>query len=376
MAKRILFIVGTRPEAIKIAPLYYELKNNSNMEIMIGLTGQHNELLYQALNFFGIEPDFDLEVMSKNQSLNGLIAKVITGIDQMLIQIQPDFILVQGDTSTVFGASLAAFHHKIKVIHLEAGLRSFDKYSPFPEEINRQLTSVIADIHFTPTRQSALNLEYRGIKQGVHIVGNTVIDALFLGLKRIEETGTNDEITSYFSFLDFQKKIVLLTCHRRENFGKGLLNIVSAVKEVALTFSNELQFCFPVHPNPNIKDVVLEHLKDLPNVFLISPLSYPYLIWLMNKSYFILTDSGGIQEEAPSLKKPILVMRDKTERVEGVDEGNAVLLGNDRSQIVTHCERLMRDEHYYQSFFAKQNPYGDGTASAQINRILNENYGC
>lgn len=370
--KKILFIVGTRPEAIKIAPLYFELKNNSSMEVLIGLTGQHKELIYQALNFFGIKPDFDLEVMTENQTLNSLVSKVIVGVDGMLKEINPDYILVQGDTTTVFGAALAAFHNKIKVIHLEAGLRSFDKYSPFPEEMNRQLTSVIADIHLAPTTTSAENLAKEGITKGVHVVGNTVIDALFLGLEQIKKSEIKNEIENYFSFLDKGKKTILMTCHRRENFGEALLDIVSAVKEIASKYAEDVQVCFPVHPNPNIKKVVDEHLGNLKNVFLIAPLSYPYLIWLMDKSYFILTDSGGIQEEAPSLKKPVLVMRDKTERTEGVEEGNAVLLGSDKGKIISNSERLIEDKVFYSSFSANRNPYGDGTASKQIRQLLNE----
>lgn len=372
--KKILFIVGTRPEAIKVAPLYFELKNNSSIEVQIGLTGQHKELIYQALGFFGITPDFDLEVMTENQTLNSLIAKVIIGIDGVLKRIRPDYILVQGDTSTVFGAALAAFQNKIKVIHLEAGLRSFDKYAPFPEEMNRQLTSVIADIHLAPTKSAVANLKKEGVVRSVYQVGNTVIDALFLGLKQIESSNVRNDIEKYFSFLDDNKRTILMTCHRRENFGEGIKNIVSAVKEVALKFSDRIQFCYPVHPNPNIKSVVDEYLGNIPNVFLIEPLSYPYLIWMMNASYFVLTDSGGIQEEAPSLRKPVLVMREETERMEGIEEGNAVLLGNDREKIIRHCERLILDVEYYQSFSSQENPYGDGTASRQINAVLNEEF--
>jgi UDP-N-acetylglucosamine 2-epimerase (non-hydrolysing) len=368
--KKILFIVGTRPEAIKIAPLYHELKKAQNFEVLVGCTGQHKELIYQALDFFHITPDFDLQLMSANQSLNSLLAKVIEGIDKALTEIKPDYILVQGDTTTVFGASLAAFHQKVKVIHLEAGLRSFDKYSPFPEEMNRLLTSSIAEIHLAPTTTSAENLRKEGVTQGVHVVGNTVIDALFLGLKNIEQSEIKTEIEGYFSFLDPNKRTVLLTCHRRENFGDALLEIVSAVKSSALEFKDELQFCFPVHPNPNVKNVVHQHLADLPNVHLIEPLSYPYLIWLMSHSHFILTDSGGIQEEAPSLQKPVLVLREVTERNEGIEQGNAVLTGSSKKIIVAQIQRLMTDVNYYNSFSINANPYGTGTASVQIRELL------
>jgi UDP-N-acetylglucosamine 2-epimerase (non-hydrolysing) len=374
MKKKILIIVGTRPEAIKVAPLYHEFKRNGNFDVVVGLTGQHKELIYQALDFFQIKPDFDLQLMTENQSLNTLLSKVIVGIDNALIDIRPDFILVQGDTTTVFGASIAAFHQKIKVIHLEAGLRSFDKYSPFPEEMNRLLTSSIADIHLAPTDTAADNLHREGITKGVHIVGNTVIDALFLGLENIENSSIRSEIESYFSFLDKDKKTVLMTCHRRENFGDALLDIVAAVKEIASEFSDSLQICFPVHPNPNVKNVVHEQLGNLKNVFLIEPLSYPYLIWLMNKSYFILTDSGGIQEEAPSLKKPVLVLREKTERTEGIEHGNAMLLGSSKHAIVENAQKLMQDESFYDSFSLKPNPYGDGKSCEIICRLMNETY--
>lgn len=370
--KKILFIVGTRPEAIKIAPLYHELKKDTAFEILVGCTGQHKELIYQALDFFRIKPDFDLEVMTENQSLNTLLSRVITGIDRTLSEIKPDAILVQGDTTTVFGASIAAFHHKIKVIHLEAGLRSFDKYSPFPEEMNRLLTSVIADIHLAPTDTAEKNLHAEGITQGVHVVGNTVIDALFLGLENIAQSSIEAEIQSYFSFLDKGKKTILMTCHRRENFGEPLLEITAAVRDFALEFEDSVQICFPVHPNPNVKKVVHEKLGDLKNVFMIEPLSYPYLIWLMNQSYFILTDSGGIQEEAPSLKKPVLVLREKTERTEGIDHGNAVLLGSNRKAITEHARRLMLDAAFYAAFSAQANPYGDGHSSEMIRRVLHE----
>jgi len=374
MKKKILIIVGTRPEAIKVAPLYHEFKRNGNFDVVVGLTGQHKELIYQALDFFQIKPDFDLQLMTENQSLNTLLSKVIVGIDNALIDIRPDFILVQGDTTTVFGASIAAFHQKIKVIHLEAGLRSFDKYSPFPEEMNRLLTSSIADIHLAPTDTAADNLHREGITKGVHIVGNTVIDALFLGLENIENSSIRSEIESYFSFLDKDKKTVLMTCHRRENFGDALLDIVAAVKEIASEFSDSLQICFPVHPNPNVKNVVHEQLGNLKNVFLIEPLSYPYLIWLMNKSYFILTDSGGIQEEAPSLKKPVLVLREKTERTEGIDHGNAVLLGSSKQAILENAQKLMNNSSFYDSFSLKPNPYGDGKSCEIICRLMNETY--
>jgi UDP-N-acetylglucosamine 2-epimerase (non-hydrolysing) len=368
--KKILIIVGTRPEAIKIAPLYHELKKDPNLDVLVGCTGQHKELIYQALDFFHITPDFDLQLMTANQTLNTLLAKVIEGIDRSLTEIKPDYILVQCDTTTVFGAAIAAFHQKVKVIHLEAGLRSFDKFSPFPEEMNRLLTSSIADIHLAPTSTSADNLHKEGITRGVHVVGNTVIDALFLGLQNIEKSEIKQEIAAYFSFLDPNKRTVLLTCHRRENFGEALLEIVSAIRSLAIEFKDELQFCFPVHPNPNVKNVVHEHLADLPNVHLIEPLSYPYLIWLMSQSHFILTDSGGIQEEAPSLKKPVLVLREVTERTEGIEQGNAVLLGSDKEAIIANARRLMTDTAFYQSFSANPNPYGNGDACALIRQLL------
>jgi UDP-N-acetylglucosamine 2-epimerase (non-hydrolysing) len=370
MPKKILFILGTRPEAIKIAPVYHYFKQAGTFEALIGLTGQHRELARQALEFFKITPDFDLDVMTENQTLNSLMAKIIVGIDRELQQHRPDYIMVQGDTTTVLSASLAAFHLKIPVLHLEAGLRSGDKYSPFPEEMNRALTGGLTAIHLAPTPAAAENLRRENITHEVHTVGNTVIDALHLGLKFVQEPQYQSELSNYFAFLNPEKKTILVTCHRRENFGEGVLNITGAIRDIATKYSDEVTFCIPVHPNPHVKSVFERELADLPNVHLLAPLSYPYLISLMNLSFCILTDSGGIQEEAPSLGKPVLVMREKTERTEGIDSKNAELVGTNRELITQRVDQLITDPAYYASFAINPNPYGDGNSSRLIHEIL------
>lgn len=370
MAKKILFVLGTRPEAIKIAPVYHTFKAAGVFEVALGLSGQHRQLARQALEFFQIKPDFDLDVMTENQSLNQLMAKIIIGMDREFLMHKPDYVMVQGDTTTVLGAALAAFHLKIPVLHLEAGLRSGDMQSPFPEEMNRSLTGSLAAIHLAPTNAAAENLVRENIRSEVHVVGNTVIDALHLGLKFIGASSYQSELESHFSFLNPNKKTILLTCHRRENFGEGVLNITGAIRDIADRYRDDVEFCIPVHPNPHVKSVFEDVLKDLPNVHLIAPLSYPYLLWLMNKSYCILTDSGGIQEEAPSLGKPVLVLREKTERNEGIESKNAVLVGTNRALIVELTDRLLNDSDYYSSFSVNPNPYGDGKSSQMIHEIL------
>ncbi len=366
---KVLFILGTRPEAIKLAPLIREFKNDNTFVTKVCITAQHRQMLDQVLEFFAIEPDFDLDIMKENQTLFDISSHGLKLIEPILENFKADIIFVQGDTTTAFIGALAGFYKKIAIAHVEAGLRSGDLFSPFPEEGNRKLVSQIATYHFAPTEIASNNLAIENIKSGVHVVGNTVIDALFLGLEIIKEKG-EDSFRSSFSKIDFSKKIMLVTGHRRESFGEPFLNICNAIKDIAVKFEDVIEIVYPVHFNPNVRKPVNEILKDLGNVHLIEPLSYPYLIWLMNKSHLVLTDSGGIQEEAPSLGKPVLVMRDVTERKEGVDAGTAKLVGSDRKKIVEEVTTLMKDRISYDKMAKAVNPYGDGQTSQRILKII------
>lgn len=366
--KKILFILGTRPEAIKFAPLIHAVNQDGYFHSLVCFTGQHKEMLHQTAGFFEIRPDFDLALMSNNQSLAEFFSRSLMALSVLIEKEKPDLVFVQGDTSTVLSASLASFYHKIKIAHLEAGLRSGDKYNPFPEEINRVLSSRIADFHFSPTPVARQNLQSEGINKNIFVVGNTVIDALFLCLSILSEKG-EDTYRSKFPNLDFSKKIILITCHRRENFGKPLSDILEAFKK----FANEhpqIQLVYPVHLNPHVQDKVYRQLSGISNIHLLDPLEYPSLIWLMNKCFFVVTDSGGIQEEAPSLGKPVLVLRGVTERIESIEAGTAVLVGSDPQKIDSEMNRLCRDGDYYSGFQKNSNPYGDGTAAQKILDIL------
>jgi UDP-N-acetylglucosamine 2-epimerase (non-hydrolysing) len=366
---KLLFLFGTRPEAIKMAPLIKEFSKDSKFEVRVGLTAQHRELLDQVMHFFGITAHYDLNVMKPNQTLHGLTSVLIQDItEKILLQEKFDYVFVQGDTTTVLAGSLAAFYQKIPVIHIEAGLRSKDKFSPFPEEINRVLTSHIAAMHFCPTETAKGFLEIEGISKNVFVVGNTVIDALLNGLNIIKNT-SEEVYFKKFEKVDFSKKIILVTSHRRENFGHPLDEILEAVYIVAEKFFNEIEIIFPVHPNPNVKEVVSKKLIA-PNIILYNPLDYPELIWVMDKSYFIMTDSGGIQEEAPSLGKPVLVLREVTERMEGVDAGTAVLVGYSKEKIIFEAEKLLNDSSYYNRIANSVNPYGDGNTAGRVKQIL------
>lgn len=373
MRKKFLLVFGTRPEAIKLAPIYRELKASANnYEVRVCSTGQHKEMLEQVTNFFDIKIDYDLKVMKPNQSLFRLTSEIIKKIEYVFDDFEPDLVFVQGDTTTAFCGSLASFYKKVPVAHIEAGLRSFDKYSPFPEEVNRLLVGHLADYHFAPTKKAKENLIREGIKKNVWIVGNTVIDALFLGLKIIDENKRlKNQIEKYFSFIDNSKKVLLLTVHRRESFGEKIDNVLNAIKEVAVN-RNDIQIVFPVHLNPNVRDKALTILKKIGNVKLIEPLSYPYLIYLMRKSKLVVTDSGGIQEEAPSLKKPVVVLRDVTERMEGVLAKNAILVGTDKHKIIDIVNKLLDDDNLYNSMTAQKNPYGDGRATKRIIKKMEE----
>lgn len=369
--KKVLFIFGTRPEAIKMAPLIKSFGTDSFFDVKIAVTAQHREMLDQVLNFFEIEVDYDLNIMKPNQSLHKLTANLVARItDEILVKEKFDAVFVQGDTTTVLAASLAAFYQKIEIIHIEAGLRSHDMHSPFPEEMNRVLTSRLATYHFCPTPNSAENLLVENIKKNVFVVGNTVIDALLMGLSKIKNTAES-HFSKQFERIDFSKKMVLVTCHRRENFGKPFEAICDALLELAKLHQDTIEIVYPVHLNPNVKEVAHQRLIA-PNIKLIAPLDYPELIWMMDKSYLILTDSGGIQEEAPSLGKPVLVLREVTERTEGVEAGTAILVGSNQSKIVEESNKILNDENYYQSIASSSNPYGDGSTSEKIKAILKQ----
>jgi len=359
-----LFIFGTRPEAIKLAPLIKEFQQHEDFETKVCVTAQHREMLDQVLNFFGIKPDYDLNLMKPNQTLFDMTANALKSLEKVLDIAKPDIIFVQGDTTTAFVGALASFYKKIPVAHVEAGLRSFNKYSPFPEEINRVLVGHLADYHFAPTEKAKENLFNENIKKNVYVVGNTVIDALFLGLDIIKKQG-EERFYKFFNFIDFSKKILLVTGHRRESFGKPFENICYALKELVRKHK-DIEIVYPVHLNPNVREPVNRILKGEKRIHLIKPLDYPYLIWLMNKSYLILTDSGGIQEEAPSLGKPVLVMRDVTERIEGIQAGTAKLVGTNPQKIIEETSKLLENPYLYNTMAKAVNPYGDGKSSARI----------
>ncbi|MDH5201995.1 MAG: UDP-N-acetylglucosamine 2-epimerase (non-hydrolyzing) [Nitrospirota bacterium] len=363
-ASRFLFIFGTRPEAIKLAPLIVKLKDVGNIQVCV--TGQHREMLDQVLQFFSIVPDYDLKVMMENQSLLAVTSRSLKLLEKVIKESKPDLIIVQGDTTTTLVGVLAGFYNKIKVAHIEAGLRSFHKFSPFPEETNRVLVSHVADYHFAPTDKAKENLLREGISEGnIFVVGNTVIDALFMGLDIVNRN--EKRFYDYFTFLNFSKRIILVTGHRRESFGKPFENICYALKEIA---QENVEIIYPVHLNPNVRGHVYPMLSGIKNIHLVEPLDYPYLIWLMSKSYLILTDSGGIQEEAPSLGKPVLVLRDITERTEGIDEGTALLVGTDKERIVTSVKMLLSNKGKYNKMAKRRNPYGDGRSSLRIRDIV------
>lgn len=363
---KILAVFGTRPEAIKMAPIVKLLSKNSNFETQICVTAQHRSMLDQVLALFQITPDYDLNMMVSNQSLSSIVYNVLNGLDEILSHFQPHWVLVQGDTSTTFAASLAAFYKKINVGHIEAGLRTYEIYSPWPEEVNRQLTSRIASLHFAPTEQAQNNLLKEGIvKEKIMITGNTIIDALMTTVDFIQNN--EDLVETFhkqFPFLDSNKKLILVTSHRRENLGNGLQQICQAL--LKLSNRSDVQIVYPVHLNPNIIKPVNKILGTQKNIYLLKPQDYLPFVFLMMKSYLILTDSGGIQEEAPSLGKPILVARDTTERPEGIRDGTAKLIGTDARTIVKMIEALLDDKTLYATMSSAINPYGDGKAAQRI----------
>jgi len=348
-----------------MAPLVNAFKESDSFETKVCVTAQHREMLDQVLNFFDIVPDYDLNLMRPNQNLFTLTAAILTEIKAVLEDFKPDYVYVHGDTTTTMAASLASFYSGAKVCHVEAGLRTFNKYSPFPEEINRSITGRIADIHFAPTETSQNNLLAENTpKDQIVITGNTVIDALMISVNKVE-TVKDEEIEALKKAIDFDKDIILVTGHRRENHGQGFINISEALKRIATTFKS-VQIIYPVHLNPNVQKPVYEILGNVSNIHLISPLAYPAFVWLMDKSKLIITDSGGVQEEAPSLGKPVLVMRNTTERPEAVEAGTVILVGTDVNKIVTETTVLLTDNDSYAAMSKLHNPYGDGNACQRI----------
>ncbi|PWI29824.1 UDP-N-acetylglucosamine 2-epimerase (non-hydrolyzing) [Flavobacteriaceae bacterium LYZ1037] len=368
MKKKILIVFGTRPEAIKMAPLVKTFQEfNDQFETKVCITAQHREMLDQVLSFFEITPDYDLDLMKPNQNLFGLTADIITHLKPVLDNFNPDYVFVHGDTTTTMATSLAGFYSGAKVCHVEAGLRTFNMQSPFPEEMNRSVTGVVANLHFAPTVTSKQNLLTENKKeQDIIITGNTVIDALLFSVSKVNSTHFEDkEVEELKTIIDPSKQVILVTGHRRENHGQGFINICEALKEIAIAHP-ESQIIYPVHLNPNVQKPVYELLANISNIKLIAPLSYPAFVWLMEKSHLIITDSGGVQEEAPSLGKPVLVMRDTTERPEAVDAGTVLLVGTNINKIVAEANRLLTDKDSYSAMSKLHNPYGDGHACKKI----------
>ena len=369
--KKVLLIFGTRPEAIKMAPLVKEFqKNTSDFETRVCVTAQHREMLDQVLDFFEIIPDYDLDLMKPGQNLYSLTALIIESLKSILEEYIPDYVFVHGDTTTTMASSIASFYSGAKVCHVEAGLRTFNKLSPFPEEINRQLTGRICNFHFAPTPTSRENLLKENIgNDTILITGNTVIDALLESVSRVENL-TNPTVNSIKSELDEGQEVVLVTGHRRENHGDGFERICLALREIAEK-KPKIKIIYPVHLNPKVQEPVKKHLSGLENVMLIDPLSYPDFIWLMNRSKIIITDSGGVQEEAPSLGKPVLVLRDTTERPEAVDAGTVLLVGTNKELIVNEAIDLLENEVRFKTMSELHNPYGDGNACKRIVEFIN-----
>ena len=363
----LLFIFGTRPEAIKLAPLIKEFRRREDFNTFVCVTAQHRQMLDQVLSFFEIVPDFDLDIMMPNQTLFDVTSNALKKLEVVLTESKADCVFVQGDTTTAFVGALAAYYKKIKVAHVEAGLRSHDKYSPFPEEMNRTLAGHLADFHFTPTTQAVDHLKKENITRHVYNVGNTVIDALFLGLEQVRKSKS----TFDYSYLRAGNKMVLITGHRRESFGKPFEDICSAISTLASKYP-EVDFLYPVHLNPNVQEPVKRLLANKNNVHLIEPLDYPEFIQMIERSNIVLTDSGGLQEEAPSLGKPVLVMREVTERMEGVTAGTAKLVGTNKDLIVAELSKLLDDPIAYEKMAKAVNPYGDGTACKQIADIVSK----
>lgn len=371
--KKVLIIFGTRPEAIKMAPLIIQLKSNKNFDVSVCVTAQHRSMLDQVLRLFNITPDYDLDIMKPGQGLPGITSSILKKLENVIKDFMPHLVIVHGDTTTTLGATLAAYYERIPVAHVEAGLRTGNIYSPWPEEGNRKITTALSNIHFAPTLNSKNNLLKENIKEkDIQVTGNTVIDALLLVKNKFENnTEINKEMSTKFSMIDPSKKLILVTGHRRESFGQGFEQICKALKEITDKIEN-CQIIYPVHLNPNVQEPVKRILGDNQNVHLIEPQDYMPFIYLMTKSFIILTDSGGIQEEAPALGKPVLVMRENTERPEAVNAGTVKLVGTEVNTIVKNVKDLFTNEKEYKKMSEAINPYGDGTSAKQIMNYLEE----
>lgn len=366
MKKKIITIFGTRPEAIKMAPLVKELEKREEIESKVCVTAQHREMLDQVLEYFEIKPDFDLNIMKSKQSLTGITNRVLEGLEEVFIKEKPDMILVHGDTTTTFAGALAAFYQQIKVGHVEAGLRTFDKYFPFPEEMNRKLTGSLADLHFAPTKGSKNNLLREGINENdIYITGNTVIDAMLHTVKE-DYKFENEELNK----IDYvNKKVIMITAHRRENWGEGIENICTALNKI-VEDNKDVELVYLVHLNPVVKDVVHARLGGNDRIHLLPPLDTKETHNLMNKCFMVMTDSGGLQEEAPHLGKPVLVLRDVTERPEAVAYGTVKLVGTDIEKILSEANELIQNREAYEKMSKSVNPYGDGKASERISDAI------
>lgn len=367
---KVLCVFGTRPEAIKMAPVVLALHASETIDVEVCVTGQHREMLDHVLDFFGIVPDFDLDVMQPNQSLSDVTAALLKKLETVFAQSTPDLVMVHGDTNTTLSASLAAYYAQIPLAHVEAGLRTGDVSAPWPEEGNRRVASIFTQYHFAPTQRARMALIHEGVHTDrIYVTGNTVIDALFKARSLIEANAElSSTLQTQLDFIGNDKKIILVTGHRRENFGAGFEKICNAI--VQLAQRGDVKIVYPVHLNPNVEEPVRSRLRDCPNVHLIAPLDYPAFVALMDKSHIILTDSGGIQEEAPSLGKPVLVMRDKTERPEAIEAGTVEMVGTDEARIVERSVRLIEDTAAYKAMSTAHNPYGDGKAADRIRKVL------
>lgn len=368
---KVLLVFGTRPEAIKMAPVVLALKREQEFSVQVCVTGQHREMLDQVLELFGITPDFDLNVMRNDQSLTGIMCAILNGIEPILANSHPDIVLVHGDTTTSFAVALAAYLKKIKVGHIEAGLRTGDLYSPWPEEGNRKLIASLAQVHFAPTEKSKSNLQSEGIcEESIFVTGNTVVDSLHAGLELLSaDTAFQKSIMQKYKNINFKKRIILVTGHRRENIGEGIMNLCQALITISKSYA-DVEIVFPVHLNPKIKQPVSTMLSGIENIFLIDALTYKEFLYFMQKSYCIVTDSGGIQEEAPSLGKPVVITRDTTERPEAIKSGNAILVGRSKEKLLKAVIMLLENKDKYEAMATAKNPFGDGRASSRIIDIL------